>query len=75
MSVSLWINFGSVAYRGGCITNVGVRRRCGPLPTYFDHLLLLKGLGGMGGSVAEWLACWTQAYKGPGSNGSRDAVG
>ena len=28
-----------------------------------------------GGSVAEWLACWTQAQKGPGSNRSRDAVG
>jgi len=27
-----------------------------------------------GGSVAEWLACWTQAQKGPGSNRSRDAV-
>ena len=25
--------------------------------------------------VAEWLACWTQAQKGPGSNRSRDAVG
>ena len=25
-------------------------------------------------SVAEWLACWTQALKGPGSNSSRDAV-
>jgi len=22
----------------------------------------------MGGLVAEWLACWTQAQKGPGSN-------
>ena len=33
----------------------------------FDYLL--------GGSVAEWLACWTQAQKGPGSNRSRDAVG
>ena len=21
-----------------------------------------------GGSVAEWLACWTQTQKGPGSN-------
>jgi len=30
---------------------------------------------GEGGSVAEWLACWTQAQKGPGSNRSRDAVG
>jgi len=28
-----------------------------------------------GGSVVEWLACWTQAQKGPGSNRSRDAVG
>ena len=27
------------------------------------------------GSVAEWLACWTQAQKGPGPNCSRDAVG
>ena len=27
-----------------------------------------------GGSVAEWLACLTQAQKGPGSNRSRDAV-
>ena len=25
--------------------------------------------------VAEWLACWTQAQKGLGSNHSRDAVG
>jgi len=28
----------------------------------------------MGGSVAEWLACWTQAQKAQGSNRSRDAV-
>jgi len=28
-----------------------------------------------GGSVAEWLTCWTQAQKGPGSNRSRDTVG
>ena len=28
-----------------------------------------------GGSVAEWLACWTQAQKGLGSNRSRDDVG
>jgi len=28
-----------------------------------------------GGSVAEWLACGTQALKGPGSNRSRDVVG
>jgi len=29
----------------------------------------------VGGSIAEWLACWTQAQKGPGSNRCRDAVG
>jgi len=29
----------------------------------------------LGGSVAEWLACWTQAQKGLGSNRSRDAIG
>ena len=28
-----------------------------------------------GGSVAEWLACWTQAQKGLGSNHSCDPVG
>jgi len=28
-----------------------------------------------GGSVAEWLVCWTQAQKGLGSDCSRDAVG
>jgi len=28
-----------------------------------------------GGSVAEWLACWTHAQKGLGSNRSRDVVG
>jgi len=33
------------------------------------------GTPSRGGSVAEWLACWTQAQKGPGSNRSRDAVG
>jgi len=27
------------------------------------------------GSVVNWLACWTQAQKGLGSNRSRDAVG
>jgi len=30
---------------------------------------------GAGCSVVEWLACWTQAQKGPGSNRSRAAVG
>ena len=29
----------------------------------------------LGGSVDEWLACWTQVQMGLGSNRSRDAVG
>ena len=37
---------------------------------YFLKVLELKG-----GSVAEWLACWTQVQKGLGSSLSRDAVG
>ena len=32
------------------------------------------GLPYLGGSVAEWFTCWTQAQNGPGSNRSRDAV-
>jgi len=39
-----------------------------------DSLAVFKGLL-LGGSVAEWLACWTQAQKGWGSNRSHDAVG
>jgi len=39
------------------------------------HILLTHIGDNMGGSVAEWLACWTQAQKGPGSNLSSDAVG
>jgi len=27
-----------------------------------------------GGSVSKWLVCWTQAWKGLGSNQSRDTV-
>ena len=29
----------------------------------------------LGGSIAEWLVCWTRAHKGPGSNRNRDPVG
>ena len=39
------------------------------------NTLINVGYCAMGGSVAEWLACWTQVQKGPGSNRSRDAVG
>jgi len=40
------------------------------LPDMYPSTVVFEG-----GSVAEWLACWTQALKGPGSNRSRDAVG
>ena len=40
-----------------------------------DALLKPLPMSGQGGLVAEWLACWTQVQKGPGSNHSRDAVG
>jgi len=36
---------------------------------------MLRSIGKQGGSVAEWLACWTQAQMGPGSNRSRGDVG
>jgi len=36
----------------------------------YSLVLLLRG-----GSLAEWLACWTQAQSGQGTNPSRDAVG
>jgi len=35
---------------------------------------IVSGCYQWSGSVAEWLACWTQAQKGLGSNRSRDAV-
>ena len=38
-------------------------------------VVLTKGTSVKGGSVAEWLACWTPAQKGLGSNRSCDAVG
>ena len=54
------------------------------LPSFFsDYVLTLSTESGveislvphiLGDSVAEWLACWTQAQNGLGSNRSRDAV-
>ena len=54
-----------------------VRRRVEPwrLGAVIDLCGLSDVHSALGGSVAEWLACWTQAQKGPGSNRSRDAVG
>ena len=43
--------------------------------TYESLLLLLIIIIIIIVAVAEWLACWTQAQKGPGSNRSRDALG
>jgi len=40
----------------------------------FLVILLLGRITCTGGSVAEWLACWTRAQKGPGSDRSRGAV-
>jgi len=42
---------------------------CALVPAFYMSLATQQG-----GSVAEWLACWTQAQKGLGSNRSRDAV-
>ena len=39
------------------------------------RVLIYLCISARGGSVAEWLACWTQAQNGLGSNRSRDAVG
>jgi len=38
-------------------------------------MFYVKSVIRSGGSVAEWLACWTQAQKGLGSSRSLDAVG
>jgi len=38
-------------------------------------MLVSKQGGSVAVWLAEWLACWTHAQKGPGSNRSRDAVG
>ena len=47
----------------------------GRVPSNFgEHGEVFGILQLFGGSVAEWLACWTQAQKGPGSNRSH-AVG
>ena len=39
------------------------------------YMTVITGYCSPGGSVAVWLACWTQAQKGLGLNRSRDAVG
>ena len=51
---------------------VTARRR---VPDRLGRIRFTESRFRLGGSVAEWIACWTQAQKGPGSNCSRDAVG
>ena len=53
------------------------RRSCdlNPGPSAPEFSTLTTRLCCPGGSVAEWLAYWTEAQKDPGSNRSRDAVG
>jgi len=62
-----------VSVRGTCPACISRSLGVSPSPPQ----LLSRGYThvGRGGSVAEWLACGTQAQKGPGSNRSRDAVG
>jgi len=65
----------SVPAMGGSII-IGLTRQ--PIGRFYAALqeLTYKAIINItGGSVAEWLACWSQAQKGPGSNRSRDAVG
>jgi len=46
------------------------------LPTFLHQVMVVSFPSFIEvGSVAEWLACWTRAQKGLGSNRSRDAVG
>jgi len=59
-------------FDSGSISDPAAGANSAPQTSYLD----LKGLLlREGGSVAEWLACWTQAQKSLGSKHSRDAVG
>ena len=49
--------------------------RFAPLSTGPRKTCLLTPVYLLGGSVAEWLACWTQAQKGPGSNATATLSG
>ena len=58
-----------------CAKNTGVNWPAAENDIKTEPRIYILFVCDMGGSVAEWLACWTQAQKGPGSNRSRDAVG
>jgi len=63
--------------KGNYILSAGVDKVCVlssfSLPSLLSSVLDSQCTS-LGGSVAEWLACWTQAHKGLGSNRSCDAV-
>jgi len=46
-----------------------------PLAISSETIIVFVGMQSLvGGLVAEWLSCWTQAQKGLGSDCSHDAV-
>jgi len=73
MVMSLWPR----CFGPACIVDGGRHRATLLGETHAMHqcFVNVKASVSRGGSVAEWLACWTQAQKGLGSNRSRDAVG
>jgi len=68
----------SVAPLPSCTSSLSRSTATGPSPasTTFTTgvIALLSIINTQGGSVAEWLACWTQVQQGLGSNGSHEAV-
>ena len=61
---------------GSAVLDTPVRSVLPPVSSFVPYYLSAKSTAkSKGGSIAEWLACWTQAQKGPGSNRSRDAAG
>ena len=57
---------------------MGVKRQCSDSSAHNRSVVVVEPVvvssSGWGGSVAEWLVCWTQAQKGRGSSCSCDSV-
>ena len=66
-----WSSAGVAAERLLCVAKPCAK----PVDRYHHFICPVIHRMTWGGSVAEWLACWTQAQKGLGSNRSCDAVG
>jgi len=58
-----------------CIATVIIEAARSSLLNRFSVEIVLFTVHSSGSSVAEWLACWTQAQKDLGSNRNRHAVG